>query len=115
MDRDFMQVIFSLAKAGQQQHLPEVVERLRHERGYVPGKNKIAINAHNYLCFIGLYFFAPPLDAMNLCLSLITQGLEDTAFYILKTFPTLQSHNLNADSSNIGNFFLRHCVNMDMV
>ncbi|XP_011601434.2 leucine-rich PPR motif-containing protein, mitochondrial [Takifugu rubripes] len=89
MDRDFMQVIFSLAKAGQQQHLPEVVERLRHERGYVP-------------------------DAMNLCLSLITQGLEDSAFYILKTFPTLQSDNLNTDSSNVGNFFLRHCVNMDM-
>uniref|UniRef100_H3CPU5 Uncharacterized protein n=1 Tax=Tetraodon nigroviridis TaxID=99883 RepID=H3CPU5_TETNG len=88
MDRDFMQVIFTLAKAGHQQHLPEVIDRLRHERGYVP-------------------------DAMNLCLSLITQGLEDTAFYILKTFPTLQSDNLNSEASNVGNFFLRHCVTMD--
>lgn len=117
MDRDFMQVIFTLAKAGHQQHLPEVVDRLRHERGYVPGKIIIIVvvltNAHNSLCFITV-FVSPP-DAMNLCLSLITQGLEDTAFYILKTFPTLQSDNLNSESSNVGNFFLRHCVTMDTV
>uniref|UniRef100_G3P982 Leucine rich pentatricopeptide repeat containing n=1 Tax=Gasterosteus aculeatus aculeatus TaxID=481459 RepID=G3P982_GASAC len=88
MDRDVMQVIFTLAKAGHQQHIPDMVERLRHERGYVP-------------------------DAMNLCLSLITQGLEDTAFNILKTFPTLQSESFNTDAANLGNFFLRHCVDMD--
>ncbi|XP_054885864.1 leucine-rich PPR motif-containing protein, mitochondrial [Poeciliopsis prolifica] len=87
MDRDIMQVILTLAKAGQQQHIPEMIERLRHERGYIP-------------------------DAMNLCLSLITQGHEDTAFSLLKTFPTLQSET--SDSSNLGNFFLRHCVNRDM-
>ncbi|KAF1375540.1 hypothetical protein PFLUV_G00221260 [Perca fluviatilis] len=88
MDRDVMQVIFTLAKSGHQQHIPEMVERLRHERGYVP-------------------------DAMNLCLSLITQRQEDTAFHILKTFPTLQSESFNTESANLGNFFLRHCVNMD--
>ncbi|KAM3606567.1 uncharacterized protein V6R79_018880 [Siganus canaliculatus] len=88
MDRDIMQVIFTLAKSGHQEHVPAMVERLRHERGYVP-------------------------DAMNLCLSLITQGLEDTAFHILKTFPALQSENTSTDSPNLGNFFLRHCVNMD--
>lgn len=88
MDRDVMEVIFNLAKAGHQQHIPEMVERLRHERGYVP-------------------------DAMNLCLSLITQNQEDTAFHILKTFPTLQSESFGSDSANLGNFFLRHCVNMD--
>uniref|UniRef100_A0AAX7TV51 PROP1-like PPR domain-containing protein n=1 Tax=Astatotilapia calliptera TaxID=8154 RepID=A0AAX7TV51_ASTCA len=87
MDRDIMLVIFTLAKSKHQQHIPEMVERLRHERGYVP-------------------------DAMNLCLSLITQGQEDTAFHILKTFPTLQSDN-SSDSANLGNFFLRHCINMD--
>ncbi|KAM4730439.1 leucine-rich PPR motif-containing protein, mitochondrial [Anableps anableps] len=86
MDRDIMQVIFTLAKAGQQQHIPEMIERLRHERGYIP-------------------------DAMNLCLSLITQGQEDVAFSLLKTFPALQSET--SDMSNLGNFFLRHCVNMD--
>ncbi|XP_010765138.1 leucine-rich PPR motif-containing protein, mitochondrial-like, partial [Notothenia coriiceps] len=88
MDRDLMPVIFTLAKAGHQEHIPHMVERLRHERGYVP-------------------------DAMNLCLSLITHGLEDTAFYILKTFPNLQSDGLSNEAS-LGNFFLRHCVNMEM-
>ncbi|XP_061645986.1 leucine-rich PPR motif-containing protein, mitochondrial [Phyllopteryx taeniolatus] len=88
MDRDIMEVIFTLAKAGHQQHIPEIVERLRHERGYIP-------------------------DAMNLCLSLITQGHDDTAFLILRTFPSLQSDDMNADSANLGNFFLRHCINMD--
>ncbi|KAM4606941.1 LOW QUALITY PROTEIN: leucine-rich PPR motif-containing protein, mitochondrial [Polymixia lowei] len=88
MDRDIMQVIFSLARAGHQQHVPEMTERMRHERGYVP-------------------------DAMNLCLSLVTQGLEDTSFNILKTFPTLQAESLSSDTPNLGNFFLRHCVNMD--
>lgn len=38
MDRDLMQVVFSLTKAGHQQYVPEIVERMRHERGYVPGK-----------------------------------------------------------------------------
>lgn len=37
MDRDIMQVIFALAKAGHQQHIPQMVERLKQERGYVPG------------------------------------------------------------------------------
>ncbi|XP_071336267.1 leucine-rich PPR motif-containing protein, mitochondrial [Trachinotus anak] len=88
MDRDVMQVIFTLAKAGHQQHVPEMVERLKQERGYVP-------------------------DAINLCLSLITQGQEDTAFHILKNFPSLQPDSVTSDSPNLGNFFLRHCVNMD--
>uniref|UniRef100_A0AAR2JHE3 Pentacotripeptide-repeat region of PRORP domain-containing protein n=1 Tax=Pygocentrus nattereri TaxID=42514 RepID=A0AAR2JHE3_PYGNA len=88
MDRDLMQIMFSLTKAGHQQHVPEIVERMRHERGYVP-------------------------DAMNLCLSLITQGFEDTAFAVLKTFPNLQAESQNGDNPDLGNFFLRHCVNMD--
>uniref|UniRef100_A0A6Q2XC91 PROP1-like PPR domain-containing protein n=1 Tax=Esox lucius TaxID=8010 RepID=A0A6Q2XC91_ESOLU len=88
MDRDLMQVVFSLAKAGYHQHVPSIVDLMRHERGYVP-------------------------DAMNLCLSLITQGHEDTAFSVLKTFPTLQQENESGDSNNLGNFFLRHCVNMN--
>ncbi|KAF5893259.1 leucine-rich PPR motif-containing protein, mitochondrial, partial [Clarias magur] len=88
MDRDLMQVVFSLAKAGHQQYVPEIVESMRHERGYVP-------------------------DAMNLCLSLTTQGLEDTAFTVLKTFPGLQTELQDGETLNMGNFFLRHCVNMN--
>lgn len=74
------------------------------------------VNSYNPIQLTGLCVqissFFPP-DAMNLCLSLITQGQEDVAFSLLKTFPTLQSDN--SDSSNLGNFFLRHCVNMDTV
>ncbi|CAL8254083.1 unnamed protein product [Lota lota] len=89
MHRDMMQVIFSLARAGYQQHVPEMTELMRHDRGYVP-------------------------DAMNLCLSLITQGMEDTAFGILKSFPALQGEAPNTDGPSLGSFFLRHCVHMDM-
>ncbi|XP_060687357.1 leucine-rich PPR motif-containing protein, mitochondrial [Hemiscyllium ocellatum] len=88
MDRDLMQIIFSLAKSGYPQYVQDIVERMRHDRGYVP-------------------------DAMNLCLSLITQGWEETAFQVLKTFPTFQSENENGDSFDLGNFFIRHCTNQD--
>uniref|UniRef100_A0A673JGK2 Leucine-rich PPR motif-containing protein, mitochondrial-like n=1 Tax=Sinocyclocheilus rhinocerous TaxID=307959 RepID=A0A673JGK2_9TELE len=88
MDRDLMQVVFSLTKAGHQQYVPEIVERMHHERGYVP-------------------------DAMNLCLSLITHGHEETAFSVLKSFTGLLVQSQTSDSPDLGNFFLRHCVNMD--
>ncbi|XP_029305827.1 leucine-rich PPR motif-containing protein, mitochondrial [Cottoperca gobio] len=88
LDRDIMQVIHTLAKAGHQQHIPYMVECLRHERGFIP-------------------------DAMNLCLSLITQSHDDIAFSILKKFPILQSESSDPDVFNLGNFFLRHCVTMD--
>ncbi|KAM7385366.1 hypothetical protein PAMP_001453 [Pampus punctatissimus] len=81
MDKDIMQIIFTLAKAEHQQHIPEMIKHLKQEMGYIP-------------------------DAMNLCLSLITEGLEDTAFQILKTFPK------NEDFET-GNFFLKHCIAMD--
>uniref|UniRef100_A0A673KQC5 Leucine-rich PPR motif-containing protein, mitochondrial-like n=1 Tax=Sinocyclocheilus rhinocerous TaxID=307959 RepID=A0A673KQC5_9TELE len=88
MDRDLMQVVFSLTKASHQQHVPEIVEHMRHERGYVP-------------------------DAMNLCLSLITHGHEETAFSVLKSFTGLLVESQTSDSPDLGNFFLRHCANMD--
>ncbi|XP_073690181.1 leucine-rich PPR motif-containing protein, mitochondrial [Garra rufa] len=88
MDRDLMQVVFSLTKAGHQQYVTEIVECMRHERGYVP-------------------------DAMNLCLSLITHGHEKTAFSMLKSYTGLLGDSQTSDSPDLGNFFLRHCVNMD--
>lgn len=51
-------------------------------------------------------------DAMNLCLSLTTQGFEDTAFTFLKTFPNLHAESQGVD---LGNFLLRHYVNMNKV
>uniref|UniRef100_A0A8C6KM97 Leucine rich pentatricopeptide repeat containing n=1 Tax=Nothobranchius furzeri TaxID=105023 RepID=A0A8C6KM97_NOTFU len=67
-----------------------------------------------YILLVGWlvkYTFVFFVDAMNLCLSLITQGQEDVAFSILKAFPSLQSEN--DESSNLGNFFIRHCINME--
>ncbi|XP_047458532.1 leucine-rich PPR motif-containing protein, mitochondrial [Mugil cephalus] len=87
MDRDLMQVIFSLAKSGNEKYIPHVAERFRHERGFIP-------------------------DAMNLCLNLVTQGKVDSSFLILKIFPSLQSDG-SSDSMNLGNFFLRHCITME--
>uniref|UniRef100_A0A8C3XQ49 Leucine-rich PPR motif-containing protein, mitochondrial n=1 Tax=Chelydra serpentina TaxID=8475 RepID=A0A8C3XQ49_CHESE len=88
MDRDLMQVIFSLAKAGYPQYVQDIMSHMRYERGYIP-------------------------DAMNLTLNLITQGLEDTAFQIFKSFPSLLSENHSESSMDYGNFFLRHCVTTD--
>uniref|UniRef100_A0A8C0IUW8 Leucine-rich PPR motif-containing protein, mitochondrial n=1 Tax=Chelonoidis abingdonii TaxID=106734 RepID=A0A8C0IUW8_CHEAB len=88
MDRDLLQVIYSLAKAGYPQYVPDILSQMRYERGYIP-------------------------DAMNLSLNLITQGLEDTAFQVFKSFPTLPSENHSETSMDYGNFFLQHCVHMD--
>uniref|UniRef100_A0A3B3QK08 Leucine rich pentatricopeptide repeat containing n=1 Tax=Paramormyrops kingsleyae TaxID=1676925 RepID=A0A3B3QK08_9TELE len=88
MDRDFLQVLLTLARAGHYQHLPQILERLRQEQGFVP-------------------------EAMNVCLRLITQGMEDVAFSLLKTFPHRQAESQNEDPPNQGNFFLSHCVTMD--
>ncbi|NP_001039203.1 leucine-rich PPR motif-containing protein, mitochondrial precursor [Xenopus tropicalis] len=87
-DRDLMQVIWSLAKAGYPQYVQDIVERMRYDRGYIP-------------------------DAMNLCLSLMTQGFEDVAFLVLKSFSAASHDSPNGDSLHHGNFFLRHCVNLD--
>ncbi|KAH0622753.1 hypothetical protein JD844_025357 [Phrynosoma platyrhinos] len=57
--------------------------------------------------------YSQHLDAMNLCLSLITQGLEDTAFEVLKSFPTSSLDSQTENGADRGNFFLRHCVNTD--
>ncbi|XP_059215160.1 leucine-rich PPR motif-containing protein, mitochondrial [Centropristis striata] len=88
MDRDIMQVIFTLAMSGHEQHTPEIIKRLRHERGYIPA-------------------------AINLCVNLITNGKEGTAFNVQKTLTLVHSESPQDGSFTIGNFFLKHCVNMD--
>ncbi|XP_053317229.1 leucine-rich PPR motif-containing protein, mitochondrial isoform X2 [Spea bombifrons] len=87
-DRDLMQVIWSLAKAGYPQYVQDIIEQMRHDRAYRP-------------------------DAMNLCLSLMTQGFEDTAFQVLKAFSAPHGGQ-NGDAIQHGSFFLRHCVNLNM-
>ncbi|KFR09128.1 hypothetical protein N306_11656, partial [Opisthocomus hoazin] len=84
MDRILMQVIFSLAKAGYPQYIEDIKERIRFEKELIP-------------------------DVMNLCLTLITHGFEDTSFHILKSL-----NHLSRDNMDQGSFFLQHCVNRDM-
>ncbi|XP_068597739.1 leucine-rich PPR motif-containing protein, mitochondrial [Brachionichthys hirsutus] len=81
--KDTMQVILSLAKAGHQQHVPEMMTYMKPERGY-------------------------RTDTTSLCLTLLSQGLEDAAFQVLKTCSYFQYH------AGSGNFFLRHCIHMDV-
>ncbi|XP_067421171.1 leucine-rich PPR motif-containing protein, mitochondrial [Emydura macquarii macquarii] len=88
LDKDLMQVIFSLAKAGYPQYVQDILSRMRCDRRYIP-------------------------DAMNLCLNLITQDLEDTAFQVLKAFPSFPSENQSESSIDYGDFFLQHCVITD--
>ncbi|NXX73927.1 LPPRC protein, partial [Urocolius indicus] len=84
MDRILMQVIFTLAKAGYPQYIEDIKERVRFEKDLIP-------------------------DAMNLCLTLITHGFEDTSFHILKSLK-----HLSRDNVDQGSFFLQHCVNRDV-
>ncbi|XP_077193639.1 leucine-rich PPR motif-containing protein, mitochondrial [Paroedura picta] len=87
LDRDLMSIINTLAKSGYPQYVQNILEKMKCDRGYIP-------------------------DAMNLSLSLITEGLEDTAFQILKSFPTMSLDAQDGNDTDRGNFFLRHCVNM---
>ncbi|XP_044519217.1 leucine-rich PPR motif-containing protein, mitochondrial [Gracilinanus agilis] len=91
MDRDLMQIIFSFSKAGYPQYVSEILERMKYERRYIP-------------------------DVMNLCLSLVTERLEDVAMQVLMSCPKSLLENTHENTSNLnnfGNFFLQHCVTMN--
>ncbi|XP_070590637.1 leucine-rich PPR motif-containing protein, mitochondrial [Erythrolamprus reginae] len=86
-ERDFMDVIFTLAKAGYPQYVQNVMEKLRFSKESIP-------------------------DVKNLCLRLITFNLEDTAFEVLHSVfgalgLTCEKHITQC------NFFLQHCINME--
>uniref|UniRef100_A0A8C6VCS6 Leucine rich pentatricopeptide repeat containing n=1 Tax=Naja naja TaxID=35670 RepID=A0A8C6VCS6_NAJNA len=88
-ERDFMDIIFTLAKAGYPQYVQNILEKIRFSKESIP-------------------------DVKNLCLRLITFNLEDTAFEVLHSVfvalgLTCEKHNTQC------NFFLQHCINMEMV
>lgn len=37
LDRDLMDIIFTLAKAGYPQYVQNILEKMRYDRGYIPG------------------------------------------------------------------------------
>ncbi|XP_070788465.1 leucine-rich PPR motif-containing protein, mitochondrial [Pituophis catenifer annectens] len=86
-ERDFMDIIFTLAKAGYSQYVQNILEKIKFSKESIP-------------------------DVKNLCLRLITFNLEDTAFEVLHSVfvalgLTCEKHNTQC------NFFLRHCINME--
>uniref|UniRef100_T1DMM3 Leucine-rich PPR motif-containing protein, mitochondrial-like protein n=1 Tax=Crotalus horridus TaxID=35024 RepID=T1DMM3_CROHD len=87
-ERDSMDIIFTLAKAGYPQYIQNLLEKIKFSKESIP-------------------------DVKNLCLRLITFNLEDTAFQVLQSVfvalgLTCEKHN------NQCNFFLQHCINMEM-
>lgn len=68
----------------------------------------------SYNLYLSLLFLFQHVDVKNLCLRLITFNLEDTAFEVLQSVfvalgLTCEKHNTQC------NFFLQHCINMEMV
>lgn len=39
LDRDLLDVIVTLAKAGYPQYVQNILEKMRYDRGYIPGNN----------------------------------------------------------------------------
>ncbi|KAM6462880.1 leucine-rich PPR motif-containing protein, mitochondrial [Liasis olivaceus] len=87
-ERDFMDIIFTLTKAGYPQYVQNILEKIKYNKESIP-------------------------DVKNLCLRLITSNLEDTAFEVLKSFFVALGLTCEKHSGHC-NFFLQHCVNMEM-
>ncbi|KAM3932483.1 leucine-rich PPR motif-containing protein, mitochondrial [Leptodactylus fuscus] len=81
-------VILALAKSGYSQYVPDVLEHM---------PNCISFSQ----------------DIMNLCLALLTQGYEDAALAVAKQLSSWKPADGNVESQP-GDFFLRHCVNLNM-
>ncbi|XP_020656183.3 leucine-rich PPR motif-containing protein, mitochondrial isoform X3 [Pogona vitticeps] len=88
-DKDLMDVIFTLAKAGYPQYVENILKNMRCDEHFIP-------------------------DCMNLSLHLITHQLEDTAFQLLKPFFRLSLDAQNGTNIEHGGFLLQHCINLDM-
>lgn len=83
LDKDYFDIIYSLATNGHSEHIPFILSKVRKAIGY----NQ---------------------DAINVILRLINRGQEDAAFTVLKSMP----RNVNEDGTPrpTGAFFLRQLV-----
>ncbi|XP_070577881.1 leucine-rich PPR motif-containing protein, mitochondrial-like [Ptychodera flava] len=91
-DKNLMILIQSLAKSGQKEFTEEIIGQLRVGPRYIP-------------------------DAINLCLTLVTQGHDDTAFELLKTFQKMREQVepvlAVGEEFNQGSFFVDHIVKLN--
>lgn len=83
LDKDYFDIIYSLATNGHSEHIPFILTKVRKAIGY----NQ---------------------DAINLILRLINKGQEDAAFIILKSMP--RGANEDGTPRPTGAFFLRQLV-----
>ncbi|CAH1159971.1 unnamed protein product [Phaedon cochleariae] len=83
LDKDYLDIIFSLAINGHTGHIPAVLNKVRKAVGY----NQ---------------------DAINVILRLINKGYEDAAFLILKSMP--RATRDDGTPVPTGNFFIRQLV-----
>ncbi|KAJ9586127.1 hypothetical protein L9F63_020226, partial [Diploptera punctata] len=82
MDRDYMNIIFTLAINNHTQHVDKIIERMRQGVGY----NQ---------------------DAFNLILRLVNHGHEDIGYKILLTMPRPQ---VEKEQFHVGGFFISQLV-----
>ncbi|KAF7282651.1 hypothetical protein GWI33_002190 [Rhynchophorus ferrugineus] len=86
LDKDYLDIVYSLSVNGHDQYVPDILARLRKNIGYSQ-------------------------DAINLILRLINKNCESTAFELLKTIP--RGNNADGKLMPIGNFFVRQLVKSD--
>ncbi|XP_075060245.1 leucine-rich PPR motif-containing protein, mitochondrial [Mixophyes fleayi] len=87
-DRHLMAVVLSLTKSGYSQYAPVIFEHMENGPGYTQ-------------------------DLINLSLTLLTRGYEETALQVAKMLPMGKLSEENAERQP-GNFFLQHCVRLNM-
>lgn len=83
LDKDYLDIIYSLATNGHTEHIPFILSKVRKSVGY----NQ---------------------DAVNLILRLINKGHEDAAFLVLKSMP--RNTTLEGAVRPTGNFFIKHLI-----
>ncbi|CAH1960976.1 unnamed protein product [Acanthoscelides obtectus] len=83
LDKDYLDIVYSLATHGHTQHVPAVLNKVKKAVGY-------------------------PQDAINVILRLINKGQEDAAFMVLKSLPRITRE----DGTNLpsGMFFIKQMV-----
>ncbi|XP_066146551.1 leucine-rich PPR motif-containing protein, mitochondrial [Euwallacea fornicatus] len=86
LDKDYLDIVYSLATNGHEQYVPEILSKVKRTIGY----NQ---------------------DAINFILRLINKGKDETAFAILHTM--LRSTKPDGTIMPVGNFFIRQLVKID--
>lgn len=83
LDKDYLDIVYSLATSGHTEHVPFILSKVRKSVGY----NQ---------------------DAVNLILRLVNKGYEDAAFLVLKSMPRLM--NQDGTPRPTGIFFIKQLV-----